>query len=81
MIFAPMSEISRSLGTHVNERAVGGRFSTSSLGSAIASWWSSSFFFGDGTRTHTLVMTTVPHQVRFIDTIHAKNDPHVKIRF
>jgi fructose-1,6-bisphosphatase II / sedoheptulose-1,7-bisphosphatase len=38
-------------------------------------------FFGDGTRTHTLVMTTVPHQVRFIDTIHAKNDPHVKIRF
>ena len=38
-------------------------------------------FFGDGTRTHTLVMTTVPHQVRFIDTIHAKDDPHVKIRF
>ena len=27
-------------------------------------------FFGDGVRTHTLVMTTVPHQVRFIDTIH-----------
>ena len=38
-------------------------------------------FFGDGTRTHTLVMTTVPHQVRFIDTIHAKGDPDVKIRF
>ena len=38
-------------------------------------------FFGDGTRTHTLVMTTMPHQVRFIDTIHAKDDPHVKIRF
>ena len=38
-------------------------------------------FFGDGLRTHTLVMTTVPHQVRFIDTIHAKNDPDVKIRF
>jgi fructose-1,6-bisphosphatase class II len=38
-------------------------------------------FFGDGTRTHTLVMTTVPHQVRFIDTIHAKDDPDVKIRF
>src|SRR5438046_4769262 len=32
-------------------------------------------FFGDGLRTHTLVMTTVPHQVRFIDTIHAKTDP------
>jgi fructose-1,6-bisphosphatase class II len=38
-------------------------------------------FFGEGTRTHTLVMTTVPHQVRFIDTIHATNDPDVKIRF
>jgi fructose-1,6-bisphosphatase class II len=38
-------------------------------------------FFGDGTRTHTLVMTTVPHQVRFIDTIHAKDDPDLKIRF
>ena len=38
-------------------------------------------FFGDGVRTHTLLMTTVPHQVRFIDTIHAKDDPDVKIRF
>jgi fructose-1,6-bisphosphatase class II len=38
-------------------------------------------FFGDGTRTHCLVMTTIPHQVRFIDTIHAKDDPDVKIRF
>ena len=38
-------------------------------------------FFGDGLRTHTLLMTTVPHQVRFIDTIHAKDDPSVKIRF
>jgi fructose-1,6-bisphosphatase class II len=38
-------------------------------------------YFGDGVRTHTLVMTTVPHQVRFIDTIHAKDDPDVKIRF
>jgi fructose-1,6-bisphosphatase class II len=38
-------------------------------------------FFGDGTRTHTLLMTTVPRQVRFIDTIHAKDDPDLKIRF
>jgi fructose-1,6-bisphosphatase class II len=38
-------------------------------------------FFGDGIRTHCLVMTTAPHQVRFIDTIHAKDDPDVKIRF
>jgi fructose-1,6-bisphosphatase II len=38
-------------------------------------------FFGDGMRTHCLVMTTLPHQVRFIDTIHAKDDPDLKIRF
>jgi fructose-1,6-bisphosphatase II / sedoheptulose-1,7-bisphosphatase len=38
-------------------------------------------FFGDGIRTQTLVMTTVPHQVRFVDTIHAKDAPDVKIRF
>lgn len=38
-------------------------------------------YFGDGIRTQTLVMMTVPHQVRFIDTIHAKDDPDVKIRF
>jgi len=38
-------------------------------------------FFGDGVRTQTLVMTTIPHQVRFVDTIHAKDDPDVKIRF
>jgi len=38
-------------------------------------------FFGDGVRTHTLVMTTAPHQVRFVDTIHAGDDPHVRFRF
>jgi fructose-1,6-bisphosphatase class II len=38
-------------------------------------------FFGDGTRTHTLVMTTSPHTVRFVDAIHATDDPDVKIRF
>ena len=38
-------------------------------------------FFGEGIRTHCLVMTTVPHQVRFIDTIHAKDEPDLKIRF
>jgi fructose-1,6-bisphosphatase class II len=38
-------------------------------------------FFGEGVRTQTLLMTTVPHQVRFIDTILATDDPNVKIRF
>ncbi|HEY6510068.1 MAG TPA: class II fructose-bisphosphatase [Vicinamibacterales bacterium] len=38
-------------------------------------------FFRDGIRTECLVMTTEPHQVRFIDTIHAENGPDVVIRF
>ena len=38
-------------------------------------------FFRDGIRTECLVMTTVPHQVRFIDTIHAEDRPDLLIRF
>jgi fructose-1,6-bisphosphatase class II len=38
-------------------------------------------FFRDGVRTECLVMTTEPHQVRFIDTIHAEDRPDVLIRF
>jgi len=40
-------------------------------------------FFGDGTRTVSLVMQTHPHRIRFVDSIHlAENaDRGVKIRF
>lgn len=38
-------------------------------------------FFGDGVRTHTLLMTSEPRQIRFIDAIHAGDDPGVRIRF
>jgi fructose-1,6-bisphosphatase II len=38
-------------------------------------------FFRDGIRTECLVMTTQPHQVRFIDTIHAEDRPDTAIRF
>jgi fructose-1,6-bisphosphatase II len=38
-------------------------------------------FFRDGIRTECLVMTTIPHQVRFIDTIHAEDRPDLLIRF
>jgi fructose-1,6-bisphosphatase class II len=38
-------------------------------------------FFREGTRTECLVMTTNPHQVRFIDTIHAEDRPDLLIRF
>lgn len=32
-------------------------------------------FFGDGSRTHTLVMTYASRQVRFIDTVHMFGEP------
>jgi len=38
-------------------------------------------FFGDGARTHSLVMSTVPRYVRFVDTIHVREGQHVKVRF
>jgi fructose-1,6-bisphosphatase class II len=38
-------------------------------------------FFGDGIRTHCLVMTTIPRLARFIDTIHTEDRPDVVIRF
>lgn len=38
-------------------------------------------FFGDGIRSHCLVMTTRPRQVRFIDTIHVEDRPAPIIRF
>ncbi len=38
-------------------------------------------FFGEGIRTHSLVMTLKQHQVRFVDTVHLEARPDVKVRF
>ena len=38
-------------------------------------------FFGEGVRTHSLVMTLDHHQVHFIDTVHLERRPDVKVRF
>ncbi len=38
-------------------------------------------FFGEGIRTHSLVMTLEQRQVRFIDTVHLERRPDVKVRF
>ena len=38
-------------------------------------------FFGDGTRTHSVIMQNNPHQIRFIDSIHVATSASVKIRF
>jgi fructose-1,6-bisphosphatase class II len=38
-------------------------------------------FFGDGTRTTSLIMQTYPHQIRFVDSIQVNTTKDVKIRF
>jgi fructose-1,6-bisphosphatase II len=38
-------------------------------------------FFGDGTRTSSVIMQNQPHQIRFIDSIHVDDVKDVKIRF
>ncbi len=37
-------------------------------------------FFGDGTRTSSVIMQNNPHQIRFVDSIHV-HDGDVKVRF
>lgn len=37
-------------------------------------------FFGDGIRTHSLVMTLSTRRVRFIDSVHVSRRPDVKVR-
>jgi fructose-1,6-bisphosphatase II len=38
-------------------------------------------FFGDGTRTSSVIMQNEPHRIRFIDSIHVPPATDVKIRF
>jgi len=38
-------------------------------------------FFGDGTRTQSLILTLEERQVRFVDTVHLEKRPDVKVRF
>jgi fructose-1,6-bisphosphatase class II len=38
-------------------------------------------FFGDGTRTQSIVLTLSPARVRFVDTVRLENRPDVKVRF
>jgi fructose-1,6-bisphosphatase class II len=38
-------------------------------------------FFGDGTRTSSLVMQSDPPRVRFVDTIHVEQNRMVRVRF
>jgi fructose-1,6-bisphosphatase/sedoheptulose 1,7-bisphosphatase-like protein len=38
-------------------------------------------FFGDGTRTSSLIMTLDQRDVRFVDTVQLEKRPDVKVRF
>src|SRR3982751_1617991 len=38
-------------------------------------------FFGDGTRTSSVIMQNEPHRIRFIDSIHVPQNADVRIRF
>jgi fructose-1,6-bisphosphatase/sedoheptulose 1,7-bisphosphatase-like protein len=38
-------------------------------------------FFGEGTRTSSVIMTKGTGKVRFVDSIHLENRPDIKIRF
>ena len=38
-------------------------------------------FFGEGVRTHSLIMQTQPHRVQFVDTIHVRGDRDARVRF
>jgi len=38
-------------------------------------------FFGEGVRTHSLIMQNDPHRIRFVDSIHVNNSKDVKLRF
>jgi fructose-1,6-bisphosphatase/sedoheptulose 1,7-bisphosphatase-like protein len=38
-------------------------------------------FFGDGTRTSSVIMQTRPHLIRFVDGIQINSSTDVKIRF
>jgi fructose-1,6-bisphosphatase/sedoheptulose 1,7-bisphosphatase-like protein len=37
-------------------------------------------FFGDGVRTHSLLMNLSERKVRFVDTVHLANRPDIKVR-
>ena len=38
-------------------------------------------FFGEGVRTHSVIMQTQPHRVQFVDTIHLREDRDARVRF
>ena len=38
-------------------------------------------FFGDGVRTHSIIMQANPYQIRFVDSIHVQYHDTVRVKF
>jgi len=66
---------------NTRELAPGNRLVFSACGVTDGNLLQGVRFTGDGAHTQSIVMTSVPARVRFIDTIHLENKPDVKVRF
>ena len=64
-----------------NELASGDRLIFAATGVTDGALMRGVRFFGDGTRTTSLIMQTFPHQIRFIDSIQVDPSKGVSIRF
>jgi fructose-1,6-bisphosphatase class II len=66
---------------NTRELAPGSRLVFSACGVTDGNLLQGVRFTGDGAHTQSIVMTSTPARVRFIDTIHLENKPDVKVRF
>jgi len=66
---------------NTRELAPGSRLVFSACGVTDGNLLQGVRFTGDGAHTQSIVMTSIPARVRFVDTIHLENKPDVKVRF
>jgi fructose-1,6-bisphosphatase class II len=66
---------------NTRELAPGSRLVFSACGVTDGNLLQGVRFTGDGAHTQSIVMTSTPARVRFLDTIHLENKPDVKVRF
>ena len=66
---------------HASDLAPGERIIFAATGVTDGTLMRGVRFFGDGTRTSSVIMQNQPHQIRFVDSIQVANAKDVKIRF
>src|SRR5256714_4181062 len=66
---------------HTNDLAPGRKVIFVATGVTDGSLLRGGRFFGDGRRTHSLVMTTEPRHIRFVATVHFQGVPDTVIKF